>query len=144
MVSGSSEASQSYNKENATKQKHSSSSNQIKKEGKADYFTVEGAAVTSWKSKRACVPCAGAKEGSDGEVSPTQPSQQELGSALNLIDTRCVRGTATGVEMKYHTDHCSSLVPFWIPRIANASHKAEVASPPVPHEEGSSRTSTCP
>lgn len=57
-------------KENATKQKNSSSKpNQIKKgrEG-ADYFT-EGAA--SSKFKTACSLPAGAKEGSDGEVSPS-------------------------------------------------------------------------
>lgn len=48
---------------------------QIKKEGEADYLTVGGAAVTPWMPKSACAPCAGAKEGSGGEVScPATPA----------------------------------------------------------------------
>jgi len=43
--------------------------NAIKKEGKADYFAVEEAALTSWECKTSRSLCAGAKEGSDGEVS---------------------------------------------------------------------------
>lgn len=77
--------------------------------------------MASWKSKTTCIPCAGAKESSDGEVFPSlhiaaltpQPSQQEVRKCPQPETHRCVGGTVTGVEMKYHTAHCSSLVvPF--------------------------------
>lgn len=64
--------------------------------------------MTSWKSKSACIPCAGAKEGSDGEVSPTQPSQPEVRKCPQPHTHRYVGRTVTqshfhSMEMKDHT-----------------------------------------
>lgn len=64
--------------------------------------------MTSWKSKSACAPCAGAKEGSDGEVSPTQPSQQEVRKCpqpythTDVLEEQS-QSHFHSMEMKYHT-----------------------------------------
>lgn len=97
MISGSSEASQSYIKENATKQKKNRSSKprQIEKEGKVDYFTVGGAAVTSWMSKSALAPCQEPKRTQVERSHPPKPSQQEGGKCPQPDTHTRVRRTAT-------------------------------------------------
>lgn len=115
MISVSSEASLSYIEENATKQKTSSSKpNQIKKEGKADYFTVGGAGRLFRLPGNLKAPVFPVQEPKRAQMERSHPPShpcRRFGSSLNL-DTRIHAdvsgGTVTqshfhSVETKHHT-----------------------------------------